>query len=153
MASETSKETKIGQAMFDLLYGTIVYQPKSISQKDKIIPEHFLIYNSSGSRPIQLYRREILELIRQLPKAYQALETRDASFSTEIATNKTQRIILEVSLYNDKGYLFLKKMFKPVDKANDPDQEWTYTKSNVSFNPEKDDAEEMLRFVLKCLNV
>jgi hypothetical protein len=44
-------------------------------------------------------------------------------------------------------------MFKPVDKADDPDQEWTYTKSNVSFNPEKDDAEEMLRFVLKCLNV
>jgi len=153
MASEKSKEIKTGQAMFDLLYGTIVYQPKSISQKDKIIPEHFLIYNSSGSRPIQLYRREILELIRQLPKAYEAFKTKDASFCVDITANKTQRIILEVSLYNDNAYLFLKKMFKPEDKVNDPDQEWIYTKSNVSFNPEKDDAVEMLRYVLKCLNV
>ena len=133
--------------MCQITYGTIIYQPKYVNQEDKIIPEHFLICNSSGARPIQLYRRLIMRLLHQLPKAYQAFREGDTSYCIDIATTKTQRITLEVNDYNEKTYLFLKKSFKPEDKADDPNQEWIYTKSNVSFNPDKDDVNEMILFV------
>jgi hypothetical protein len=136
---------------FYLDYGTIVYQPRDTTLgKEKIIPEHFLIFNSSGARPIQLYRRQILELIRQLPKAYLAFKENDTSFCVDIVANETQRISLDVSDYNNQTYLFLKKRFKPKDKANDPDQDWIYTRSNVSFNPNQDHAVKILEFVLSC---
>ena len=132
--------------MQQLSNGTIIYQPKHVNHEDKIIPEHFLICNSSGARPIQLYRRQLMELFQKLPKAYQAFREGDTSYCIDIATTKTQRVTLEVSDYNDKIYLFLKKSFKPEDKVDDPDQEWIHTKSNVSFNPDKDDVNEMILF-------
>jgi hypothetical protein len=142
-------QLKKSPMVFSLNYGTIVYQPKSLG-KEKIISEHFLIFNSSGARPIQLYRSQILKLVRQLSQAYLAFKENDTSFCVDIAANETQRISLEVSDYNDQTYLFLKKRFKPKDKANDPDQDWIYTRSNVSFNPDQDDVVKILGFVLTC---
>jgi hypothetical protein len=150
MEQDKSKESAKALPMFELSYGTIVYQAKSVSQGGKIIPEHFLICNSSGARPIQLYRRQMLELLRQLPKAYQAFRDGDTSCCVNIALSKNQCVNLEVSSYNEQPYLFLKKTFKPEDKVDDPNQEWIHTKSNVSFNPDKDNVVEMLTFVTFC---
>ena len=154
MEHQESKKKKVIPSVIDLSYGTLLYQPvdRSLGQEERI-PEHFLLFNnSSGARPIQLYRNQMLELIRQLPKAYLAFRENDTSFCIDIAATKTERITLEVSDYNDETYLFLKKRFKPKDKADDPDQDWIYTRSNVSFNPDQDDPTEMLKFVLFCIS-
>lgn len=136
---------------FYLKYGTIVYQPRDRSlSEEESIPEHFSIFNSTGARPIQLYRNEVMKLTRELPKAYLAFKKGDTSFCIDIVVSKSQRITLEVCSYNDKYYLFLKKSFKPADKVNDPNQDWIYTRSNVSFIPDEDDVNQLLRFVLNC---
>jgi len=145
------KELAERNNIFHLEYGTVVYEPEDKTLNlEKRIPEHFSIFNSSGARPVQLYRSQMVKLTQLLPRAYEAFAQGDTSFCTEVAVNKSQRITLEVSNYNEKNYLFLKKSFKPPEKMDDPAQEWIHTKSNISFNPDKDDASQLLKFVLYC---
>ena len=137
--------------VFYLAHGTIFYEPETKPDDDtKGIPEHFEICNLSGARPIQLYRSELVKLAQLLPKAYLAYKEADSSFCLEIKATKSERVTLEVSQYNEKMYLFLKKSFKPQDKVDDPDQEWIHTKSNVSFDPDKDNASQLLKYASKC---
>jgi len=138
----------------NLANGTLVYKPKvkSLSEEKKEIPQHFLLFNLSGARPIQLYPKQMLEFLRQLPKAHAAVREGDTSYKVDIAKSRTQLIFLEVSEYKDKMYLFLKKMFKPEELADDPDQCWLYTRSNVSFDPKMDQPTHLLKFILDCVN-
>jgi len=137
--------------VFCLENATIFYESETKPDDDtKGIPEHFEIYNSSGARPIHLYRSELVKLAQLLPKAYLAYKEADSSFCSEIKATKSERVTLEVSQYNEKMYLFLKKSFKPRDKVDDPDQEWIHTKSNVAFDPDKDNASQLLKYASKC---
>ena len=138
----------------NLANGTLVYKPEviTVSEEKKKIPKHFLLFNMSGARPIQLYPKQMLEVLRQLPKAYTAVGEGDTSYKVTIVQSKTQMIFLEVSEYKDRMYLFLKKMFKPEEMANDPDQCWLYTRSNVSFDPKMDQPTHLLKFILDCVN-
>jgi len=138
----------------NLANGTLVYKPevKSLGEEKKKVPKHFLLFNLSGARPIQLYPKQMLEVIRQLPKAYAAVREGDTSYKVDIAKSKTQLIFLEVNEYRDRIYLFLKKMFKPEDLADDPEQCWIYTRSNISFDPEMDQPMHLLKFILDCVN-
>ena len=63
---------------------------------------------------------------------------------------KTLRVTLEVNEHNDQFYLFLKKSFKPTDKADDPEQDWIYTKSIVQLDVLEDNPYALEKFVLSC---
>ena len=110
----------------------------------------FLFCNHKMTKPIQLYSRQVHTLVKHLPTAYSALNEGDTSYCLVIAVNKTQRVTLEVNLYNDKHYLFLKKCFKPEETADNPQQDWIYTRSSLLFDPKTDDPDAMLAFVLSC---
>lgn len=120
--------------------------------KDKTkppIPDTWEFFNSRlAGKSIQMYASQVLTLIELLPSAYMAFENGDTTFFKVIAENKTQRLSLEIYIYKDKRYLSMRKYFKPEDKADDPNQGWLPTGSNISFHPNQDDPEYLLDFIL-----
>ena len=111
---------------------------------------YFSFFNHNMANPLRLYSKQMHTLVQHLQEAYYALDKGDTSYCLVVAINKNQCITLEVSDYNDKQYLFLKKCFKPQDKADDPMQDWIHTRSSILFDPEKDDPIELLKFTLSC---
>ena len=111
---------------------------------------YFSFFNHNMATPLRLYCKQMHTLVQNLPEAYYALDKGDTSYCLVVSLNKGQRITLEVSAYNDKHYLFLKKCFKPKDKADDPEQDWIHTRSSLLFDPEKDDPMDLHKFVLSC---
>lgn len=113
----------------------------------QIIPDTWNFYNMNMSSPIQLYGRQVLTLIKHLTEAYEQLQMGNVGYICVIGESKTQRITLEVDVYNEEIYLYLKKAFK----MDENDTEWIpIHRSNVSFHPEKDDPQELADFVLSC---
>lgn len=126
-------------------------KPDEKDKVPKIIPDtwHFTNEKLMG-KSIQLYGSQATNLIKRLPDAYKAFLHGDTSYYLVLDETKTQKLTLEVYTYNDKIELSMKKLFKPDDKADDPDQDWIHTGHFVSFDPLEDDPDEMLEFVLSC---
>ena len=151
---ENSANVKLLPLIFELANGFVRFKPKEqqVLEDGKKEPDggYFLFCNHKMTPPIRLYSKQVHALVRHLPTAYCALKEGDTSHFMVIAVNKVQRVTLEVNLYNDKYYLFLKKCFKPEEKADDPQQDWIYTRSSLLFDPETDDPTKMLDFVYSC---
>jgi hypothetical protein len=98
-----------------------------------------------------------------LPEAYHAYQLLgDTSYKEIISENKTQLLVLEINpvVVNNKGdnsnntnistqlVLSLKKYYKPEDKADDEDQDWLPTSNSVPFDPELDNPDALLEYIL-----
>ena len=140
---------------FSLSRGYIQYKPvaNSEEQQDPNPPpkdDFFLVFKNAHAKPIRLYRQHILHLAQALPHAYNAVLAGDAAYCKTMVITKTLRVTLEVNEHNDRYYVFLKKSFKPVDKEDDPEQDWIYTKSIIQLDPLEDDPYALEKFVLSC---
>lgn len=116
-------------------------------KKQKRLPVFDLV-NRHMAKPIQLYGNQMLRLIEELPTAYEAFYSADDGYRFELVKAKDQLVTLEVSLYNNKTYLFLKKYFKPEDHPYG--NQWVPTRSMLSFNPDSDDPDKLLDFYADC---
>ena len=151
---ENRANVKPRSLLFDLANGFVRYKPKEqqVLEDGKKEQEggYFLFCNHNMTTPIRLYSRQVQALVKHLPTAYCALKEGDTSYCLVVAINKAQRITLEVNLYNDNYYLFLKKCFKPEDKVDDPQQDWIYTRSSLLFDTKTDDPTKLQDFILSC---
>lgn len=116
----------------------------------------FQFVGRKANNAIHLFGNQMFKMIRELRRnAYKAYDRSDDTYQFVVTENKTHRVTLEVSLYQDKTYLFLKRYWKNLDGHGpfagmmDPDT-WLPTKGVVSLDPHQDDPVKMLRFVLRC---
>jgi hypothetical protein len=124
---------------------------KKKDKMPKVIPDTWLFFNEYAlEKNVQLYGSQAVKLFKHLPDAYEAFLRGDPYYKV-IDENKTQLLTLEIYTYNEKTNVSLKKSFKPEDKADDPDQDWLPTGHHVTFTPHEDDPDEMLDFVLMCV--
>ena len=117
----------------------------------------FWFINKRCIRPIMLFKNQMFDLVDELPKAYEAYHRGDSNYRFVLAENKDNLTTLEVSLYKDKTYLFMKKYFKARRASQMPsyfqeidENAWIPTKSFASFDPVQDDPQELFDFVLTC---
>ena len=119
----------------------------SSDKAPQVYSDTWLFYNTNLGLPIQLYAKQVGNLIRALPEAYAALAQDYVGWLRIVGEGKTQLVYLKVEEYKEQIYLFLKKDFK----RNETDTEWTsMPSSNVSFDPAMDDPAELLAFMLHC---
>ena len=135
----------------------------------------FNISGKNGAPAIGLYHNQMMRLIEALPEAYEAYKASDGSYFFEVVKKSDKLITLEVSLYEGKPYLFLKRYFNLAqvkqDSVSSPipmqlevegggGQEgsgeaekkptWIPTRSVVSLNPNHDHPADLMHFVLGC---
>ena len=138
-------------------------------------PPPFNISGKNGAPAIGLYHNQMMRLIEALPEAYEAYKASDGSYFFEVVKKSDKLITLEVSLYEGKPYLFLKRYFNLAqvkqDSVSSPipmqlevegggGQEgsgeaekkptWIPTRSVVSLNPNHDHPADLMHFVLGC---
>ena len=135
----------------------------------------FNISGKNGAPAIGLYHNQMMRLIEALPEAYEAYKASDGTYRYEVVKNSDKLITLEVSLYEGKPYLFLKRYFNLAQVKQDsvsspiPMQleveggggqagsgeaekkpTWIPTRSVVSLNPNHDHPADLMHFVLGC---
>ena len=135
----------------------------------------FNISGKNGAPAIGLYHNQMMRLIEALPEAYEAYKASDGSYFFEVVKKSDKLITLEVSLYEGKPYLFLKRYFNLAQVKQDsvsspiPMQleveggggqggsgeaekkpTWIPTRSVVSLNPNHDHPADLMHFVLGC---
>ena len=152
-----------------LKYGFIRYSASPASktskrsadaEKDKGGPAFAFFSRRVIGKSIQLFANQAVKLVEELPAAFQAFRDSDSSYRYVLCENKTNLVTLEVSPWNGKNYLFLKRYFRAtadnetvwsssVHEINH--KGWLPTKSVVSFDPAEDEPIEILDFVLSCL--
>jgi len=113
----------------------------------------WLFYNKNLlGKAIQLYASQVGRLAELLPEAYVALLGEDTTYLEIISESKTQRLTLEVGYYKMKEVsliqLAMKKYYKPENKAEDEEQDWLPTSSHVKFDPQQDDPDGLLEYIL-----
>jgi hypothetical protein len=124
----------------------------------------WMFYNRKFlSKGMSLYGSQVNKLMEVLPEAYHAYQLLgDTSYREIISENKTQLLVLEINPVavnntNDDPnsihvssqlVLALKKYYKPEDKADDEDQDWLPTSNSVPFDPELDDPDALLNYIL-----
>jgi hypothetical protein len=124
----------------------------------------WMFYNKKFlSKGLPLYGSQVNKLMEVLPEAYHAYQLLgDTSYKEIISENKTQLLVLEINpvVVNNKGdnsnntnistqlVLSLKKYYKPEDKADDEDQDWLPTSNSVPFDPELDNPDALLEYIL-----
>ena len=113
----------------------------------------FCFINWRFSKPIVLFASQAVRLIKELPQAFEAFAQKNDAYRFVVAEKDDMLVTLEVSVYNDKVYLFLKKYFKTRLEEGQPkellkNQPWLPTKSVVSFIPTQDDPDDLFNFVL-----
>ena len=153
----------------DLKFGYIFHTPKN-AQRQAAHSEGakgnrgppFAIVGRQVCSPILLFGNQMIKLIKELPNAYQAFRDANSSYRYVLYENKSNLVALEVSYYNGKNYLFLKKYFQASAEAAANEtflassaQEingnpWLPTKAVVGLDPAEDKPRQMLAFVLSC---
>jgi hypothetical protein len=111
----------------------------------------FFFHNRNLTDDIWLYGNQVTGLVDELPKAFHAYRNRDYSYRFELVKNKGQLVTLEVTLYRELTYLFLKKYFKPclpASKEIDEASPWLPTPAVISLDPAKDKPLALLKFAL-----
>jgi hypothetical protein len=106
---------------------------------------------------IHLNDVQIRKLVKLLPKAYAALLEGDTSYFEVLSETKTLRLTLEVRYQKIKEQdilqLTLKSYYKPVDKADDNEQDWLPTSYQVRFDPDTDEPDIFWDYTLATLDV
>ncbi len=123
----------------------------------------YLHNNKLADRPILLFPGGMVKLVRALPKAYEiydeqvlirakAAEAGGAKvadqviYSINIATTKVLQINLEISVYKEKLYIFLKKS----SWAEKEGGIWRPCRVNVLLDCYQDDPEALLQFAVSA---
>jgi len=123
----------------------------------------FWFHNRNLTEAILLFGNQVTCLIDELPNAYAAYKKADFSYRRELSKAKHQLITLEVSPFNDRTNLFLKKYFKPKipkdaapaggdqgpSQADQP-PEWIPTAAVITLDPDHDNPQDLLKFVLSA---
>ncbi len=135
--------------------------PKAVAGKHPRSVPAFWFHNRRFASPILLFGNQVLRLIDELPNAYKAYRQGNHSYRYVLAQTKNQLVTLEVTSWNDRTYLFLKKYFKTrrysaypsssqMDSADNDDDKspWLPTRSALSLDPDQDNPNELLYFVL-----
>jgi hypothetical protein len=111
----------------------------------------FFFHNRNLTDDIWMFGNQVARLVDELPTAFVAYSNRDYSYRFEVVKNKGQLVTLEVTLYQDRTFLFLKKYFKPrlplsdeIDEASD----WLPTPAVISLDPTKDKPLALLKFAM-----
>jgi len=118
----------------------------------------FWFQNRYFGNGILLYGNQALDLVDELPNAYQALAKADLEYRFVVAKSKENYVTLEVSHWNNKNRLQLKPHFKSNRPYKHPsslslgevdENAWIPAhRSSVNFDPEKDKPEALLHFLL-----
>jgi len=113
----------------------------------------FRFVGRKAHQSIRLFGDQTFKMIRELRNAYQAYHQNDTNYKFVVGENKTHRVTLEVSEFQDKTYLMLRRYFKNVDGygpyPSDPNT-WYPTKSVVSLDPFQDNPTKILLYALRC---
>jgi len=129
-------------------------QPDSTQEKQAAAGKRtraFWFHNRQMTEEILLYGNQVASLIEELPKAYAAHQRADYSYRFELSKTKAQMITLEVVLFKDRTFLFLKKYFKPsFNQIVDESSEWLPTRAVITLDPLKDNPQALLKFVLSA---
>ena len=153
MESNESQEKTTGslanekqrRKLFTLRYGFVQYVPGS-ADNEKNLYGYFQIHKPRSIHPLRLYTNQMIRLAQELHEGYKALAKKDFGYHSYIVNKDNLRIFLELNEYKEKVTLQIKKCFK-----TDDDPEWHYTNSNVQFDPQVDNPDDLLEFVLSCV--
>jgi hypothetical protein len=145
----------------------VVHDPDSVSVVPKMSRAPlFTLTNHNLADPIKLFGNQVSRWIAELPNAYQAAKMGNLEYRFVLVENKRNLVTMEISLFKDRHYLFLKRYFKSTNfprwargprgseessLTNSEPQDWTPTKSSLCLDPFKDDPEAILDFVLKAI--
>ena len=111
----------------------------------------FFIHNRNMTDSIWLFGNQLARLVDELPNAYKAHQKKDYSYRFDVVRAKSHLVTLEVSLYNERTLLFLKKYYKPrLPSSNEIDEgsEWLPTPAVVSLDSQNDNPQALLKFAL-----
>lgn len=121
---------------------------------EKVAPKRrraFWFHNRHLTDALLLYGNQVTHLVEVLPAAFAAYKNVDYSYNYQLAKTKGQLITLEVSPFNERTYLFLKKYFKPrVGGEIDEESDWIPSGTVITLDPSKDDPQALLKFVLSA---
>lgn len=144
-----------------LYWQRIQYNPLLKEKLKKPASDCWMFYNKRFlSKGMALYGSQVDKLMEVLPEAYHAYQLLgDTSYREIISETKTQLLVLEINPVTVKNgpnsidvssqlVLSLKKYYKPEDKAEDEDQDWLPTSNSVPFDPELDDPDALLEYIL-----
>jgi hypothetical protein len=121
----------------------------------------YLHNNKLADKPILLFPGGMVKLVRALPKAYEIYDKQvliraeaakapaidhEVIYSVNIATTKVLQINLEISVYKEKLYIFLKKS----SWAEEEGGIWRPCCGNVLLDRYQDDPEALLQFALSA---
>lgn len=118
----------------------------------------FWFQNRYFGKAILVYGNQALNLVDELPKAYKALANSDLEYRFEVAKSKDNYVTLEINRWNNKSRLQMKPHFKSNRPYRHPsclslgevdENAWLPAhRSAVNFDPEKDNPEALLQFLL-----
>jgi hypothetical protein len=113
----------------------------------------YLHNNKLCNKPILLFLQGILALICALPKAYEMYDKHLATpvnkviYCVTIASSKMMQIKLEISVYQEKLYIFLKK-FSLQQDAQEEEGMLQPCRGSILFDCTQDHPNDLLQFVL-----
>ena len=117
----------------------------------------FWFINRRCTRPIMLFGNQMFDLADELPNAYEAYQRGDTNYRFVLSENKDNLTTLEVFSYNGRLHLSMKKYFKArlgSQMANPfqttDENGWIPTRSYASFDPARDDPQDLIDFVVTC---
>jgi len=132
-----------------LYWQRVQWNPKLKDETKRPASDCWLFFNKNlMGKAMHLFASQAIKLAELLPQGFDALQQQDTSFCATVSESKTQRLTLEVHTYKDNLQLSLRKYYKPEDKADDEEQDWIITGSHMTFDPELDDPEALLDYVL-----
>jgi hypothetical protein len=118
----------------------------------------FLHNNKLVDKPILLFPQGMVALVRALPQAYEIYDQQvinmaeaagqpvsEVIYSIIIASSKVMQVKLEVSVYQEKLYIFLKKSSWAEDEGI-----WRPCHGSILLDRHQDDCNALLKFALSA---
>ena len=118
----------------------------------------FLHNNKLVDKPIVLFHQGMVAIVRALPQAYEIYDQQvinmaeaagqpvsEVIYNIIIASSKVMQVKLEVSVYQEKLYIFLKKSSWAEDEGI-----WRPCRGSILLNRHQDDCNALLKFALSA---
>ncbi len=126
---------------------------------DKTTGLRFFLHNNKlVDKPILLFPQGMVALVRALPQAYEIYDQQvinmaeaagqpvsEVIYSIIIASSKVMQVKLEVSVYHEKLYIFLKKSSWAEDEGI-----WRPCHGSILLDHHQDDCNALLKFALSA---
>jgi hypothetical protein len=132
--------------------------PAVADVKKKSYGPAFWFHNRYFGNPILLYGHQSLDLVDELPHAYQALADSNLNYRFVVAQSKDNYVTLEISQWKNTNRLQLKPHFKSNRAYRHPyhltqesvdENAWIPAhRSSVNFDPVQDKPGALLQFLL-----